>query len=371
MKSELSKHLFCACTILALSTTLVAAGPYIPGGPTGEPEYISYSDSRILGWATGITVNGYAAGTHVVAPFDNPSAALGPADPASTSDVVSLGRGGAITLTFDAPISNGPGVDFAVFENGFDIPGQGRFSELAYVEVASADTFIRFPNISLTPSPVTAFGTIDPTDIFGLAGKAPLGQGTAFDLDIFSAASLPDFDINAIRYVRIVDIIGDGRATDSIGNPIYDPFPTVDSAGFDLEAVAVLNQGSASPPPPPEEPPALTVDVPIPLVTWLLPPLLVGLGALRSQATSAKRLRLGQPSDATHIWCGDCSAWPSSAGAIIRWGRPLQGPTSSLAAVCRGHRTPGPPSASATIFLACLAASHPSGSATSGGRPNG
>ena len=46
-----------------------------------------------------------------------PAAALGaPDDPM----IVSLGDGGMATLTFDYPIRNGEGFDFAVFENSFD-----------------------------------------------------------------------------------------------------------------------------------------------------------------------------------------------------------------------------------------------------------
>jgi hypothetical protein len=40
-----------------------------------------------------------------------------------------------------------------------------------------------------------------------------------------------------------VDIVGDGTALDSFGSPIFDPYPTVGSAGFDLDGVAVMNQG--------------------------------------------------------------------------------------------------------------------------------
>ena len=41
--------------------------------------------------------------------------------------------------------------------------------------------------------------------------------------------------------IRLIDIVGDGSATDASGDPIYDPFPTVGSAGFDLDAVAVIH----------------------------------------------------------------------------------------------------------------------------------
>ncbi|MEZ4549679.1 MAG: hypothetical protein R2874_04140 [Desulfobacterales bacterium] len=53
----------------------------------------------------------------------------------SSFDVV-LGRGGSIILTFDPPVENGEGWDFAVFENSFN-----DFNlELAFVEVSSNGT---------------------------------------------------------------------------------------------------------------------------------------------------------------------------------------------------------------------------------------
>jgi hypothetical protein len=80
---------------------------------------------------------------------------------------------------------------------------------------------------------------VDPTQVDGFAGKYRQGFGTPFDLD--NLADDPNLDKNAVRYVRIVDIPGDGASLDTSGDPIYDPFPTTDSAGFDLDGVAVLN----------------------------------------------------------------------------------------------------------------------------------
>jgi hypothetical protein len=48
-------------------------------------------------------------------------------------------------------------------------------------------------------------------------------------------------DLGHITRVRIVDIVGDGSATGSFGNVIYDPHPTARTAGFDLDAIAVLH----------------------------------------------------------------------------------------------------------------------------------
>jgi hypothetical protein len=53
-------------------------------------------------------------------------------------------------------------------------------------------------------------------------------------------------DLDAIRFVRIVDIVGDRSRRDSFGHPIYDPTPTMISGGFDLDGVGVLH--AAGPP---------------------------------------------------------------------------------------------------------------------------
>src|SRR5437762_3542169 len=144
-----------------------------------------------------------------------PTQALGPAE-GNAFNIVSLGDGGQITLTFDAPIANGPGFDFAVFENAFN----DTFLELAYVEVSSDGTnFSRFGNTSLTPSPVPFVGAnVDATNLNNLAGKYRQGFGTPFDLS--------ELGLSQITQVRIVDIPGDGSRLDSSNHPIYDPYPT-------------------------------------------------------------------------------------------------------------------------------------------------
>lgn len=195
-----------------------------------------------------------------------------------------LGDGGSITLVFDPPIGNGPGFDFAVFENSFS----DTFLELAFVEVSSDGIhFTRFPNYSLTPAPVGGFGIMDARMIYGLAGKYRLGFGTPFDLqelaDAFHWAlskpvwegphsaefsqqyrdalvtTFPFLDLNNVRYVRIIDIIGDGSALDAEGFSIYDPHPTLITAGFDLSGVAVLNQAESNTP----------TALPTPSLTWV------------------------------------------------------------------------------------------------------
>lgn len=221
------------CTVLAAPCAVCHAGPYAPAAGQGGSTAIDKDDPNIIGWATGY--QDYVIGTNLDAAWQTPAKALGPATGGS-SDIVGLGRGGAITLTFDSPIADTAGFDFAVFENSFS----DTFLELAYVEVSSNGTdFFRFANDSLTPGAVGAFGSIDPTDVSGLAGKYRAGFGTPFDLaELAGVSGL--LDVAHVGYVRIVDVLGDGTSLDTSGDPIYDPYPTTGSAGFDLEAVAVL-----------------------------------------------------------------------------------------------------------------------------------
>ncbi len=208
-------------------------------GPAGTPDSdaVAADDDAISDWAAEAV--SYEAGEGVDEEWTHPEQAAGPAE-GSATDILCLGRGGAVVLAFEAPIQDGPGPDLAVFENSFS----DTFLELAFVEVSSDGlTFARFDAISLTPDPVAPYGTMDPALIHGLAGTVGKGFGTPFDLAALSshpAVLGGAVDLDAIHFVAIIDVVGDGGTTDSLGNPIYDPFPTAGSAGFDLDAVAVL-----------------------------------------------------------------------------------------------------------------------------------
>jgi hypothetical protein len=207
----------------------------------GEPESdaVALDDARITTWATGF-VDPVSWGSDVDSPWRDPEQALGPAQGTSL-DVVGLGNGGRIVLTFEPPIADGLGADLAVFENSFD----DTFLELGFVEVSSDGThFVRFDSAYLGQEPVSAFGRHEPSVVGGLAGKYRQGYGTPFDLSTLTgkpAVVQGAVDLGAIRFVGIVDIEGDGSVRDSFGNPIFDPTPTDGSGGFDLDAVAVLN----------------------------------------------------------------------------------------------------------------------------------
>lgn len=265
-----SAHVAVACAaavVLALASAPGHAGPFAPAAGTPGSTAVAADSTSIKSWATGYL--DYLPGPNVDAQFGNPAAALGSAAGRDVTDVVSLGDNGRITLTFSGAIFNGPGADFAVFENGF----MDTFLELAWVEVSSdGATFFSFPGISLTANPVTGFGTIDPTNLGpdldensgwtamgGFAGKYRIGYGTPFDLDLLK--TVPGLDVNNVRYVRLVDIVGDGSAKDSLeecrpplpgcgGHPIYDPYPTTGSGGFDLQGVGAINFVAAPVPEP-------------------------------------------------------------------------------------------------------------------------
>ena len=255
----------------------VRAGTYDP--QVGQPGSlgISYTSPSFREWASSVASiargpEDIADPNSPLASFGSPSNALGMAS-ASGGKVVSLGDGGSITLGFATPIADGPGADFAVFENGFLAGSSGlAYLELATVEVSSDGVhFFRFPDVSQTQatSQVGPFGLLDSTDLHDLAGKYVAGYGTGFDLSELAGVS-PDLNVNDVTEVRITDVVGsiDPRygTRDSLGNLINDPFPTeFASGGFDLNGVGVINMAAVP------EPSGLALGLPaigIALLAW-------------------------------------------------------------------------------------------------------
>ncbi len=291
---KLSLQLITGLIFLAASATLAEAGSYsaplgtqtgvpdapIPGfiGPEGagvapflsDPPSGNDYNPLFRAWATGY--QNYSPTSNPNS-FQNPALALGPVTAADDPnpvwfDIVSLGEvytsqigtvdPGEITLTFDAPIFDGPGADFAVFENGFEAPAGSPlvFAELAFVEVSTdGDHWVRFPAISNTPELSSSTAPIDATDVYNLAGKhvnnVDANQilqswGTPFDLSTLEThpdtqGVSPLVDLNNINYVKIIDIPGTGDIVDSEDNPIYDAHADDGTTnGFDLEALGVI-----------------------------------------------------------------------------------------------------------------------------------
>ncbi|MCP4451408.1 MAG: DUF4465 domain-containing protein [Planctomycetes bacterium] len=253
---------------------LADSAPYAdPGVPGFDPLKLEAIHPVFRAWATDY-VN-YHPGL-VSDAYATPDLALGEVTN-DNLDVVSLGdldadmiandeAPGQITLIFGDPndpndpnhIRNEAGDDFVVFENGFisswnvasfgSVAGQ-LLAELAFVEVSTNGVdFVRFPSISLVDYTLGAYGTLDPNRMTHLAGLHPNAYGdcfgTAFDLDaLLTHAAVKDglVDLQDIRFVRLVDIPGNGSFVDSAGHPIYDQWLTRNSGGFDLEAVGVLH----------------------------------------------------------------------------------------------------------------------------------
>jgi hypothetical protein len=162
-----------------------------------------------------------------------PNAVLGPPRGEETglaprADILSLGRGGQITIEMtDFIIADGEGPDFTVFENAFFIGGNREtpYSEPAVVSVSEdGRNFAKFDcdlaSPPLFPGCAGTFPTfsnpengIDPTD-------PDVSGGNQFDL--------ADVGLETARFVRITD--GGVRA-----------IAAAPSIGFDLDAVVVIN----------------------------------------------------------------------------------------------------------------------------------
>lgn len=141
-------------------------GQYAPGAEENGATAIHKDSSAIIAWANEATVTrGYLDIEDTLFTFNGSNRAsfgaaqnaVGPAE-GNAMDVVSLGDGGEAVLYFNGPILNGPGADFAVFENSF----ASDYLELAYVEVSSDGVnFVRFPSHSLTQTQlqISGFGS--------------------------------------------------------------------------------------------------------------------------------------------------------------------------------------------------------------------
>ncbi len=223
---------------------------YAPQAGVPGSTAISATSTVFTGWATQCNVaRGYlnidSPALGAVTSGDS-SLAIGAPD----HYVVSLGDSGIATLTFAFPIYDGPGPDFAVFENGFPNPANDSqaFLELAFVEVSSDGIrYVRFPANSLTEinTQIPGSGVYMYANLVNnLAGKYISNYGTPFDLQ--ELADSPGLDVTHITHVRLVDVIGstgNHASHDINGRVINDPYPTqFATGGFDLDAVGAIHQ---------------------------------------------------------------------------------------------------------------------------------
>lgn len=213
-----------------------------PVGQTGTTAL--YKDSSVfIGWASFCNVT---RGLQDISNASGGYASIGDSSKATglpDNSVVSLGDGGFAICTFQNPLANGPGPDFAVFENSFS----DDYLEFGFVEVSSDGVnFFRFAatsNIQDT-SQTGPFAMSDATLVNNLAGKYKALYGTPFDLQELQGTA--GLNINAITHVKIIDVVGSinpAYATyDQSGHKINDPWPTAfASSGFDLDAVGVIH----------------------------------------------------------------------------------------------------------------------------------
>jgi hypothetical protein len=135
-------------------------------------------------------------------------------------DVVSLGNGGSIVVGFDHNgIVDGPGPDFVVFENPFEIDEDSVFAELGTVEVSDDGVdWVAFPCAASEP-PYDRCAGHQPVERDGGDGPVDpaLDGGDAFDLG--------EVGLERARLVRVVD------REDLVG---------LDGV-FDLDAVGIIH----------------------------------------------------------------------------------------------------------------------------------
>ena len=218
-------------------------GSYVPAAGQIGTTAMHKDSSSFVAWATNCSVKrGYQQindSTLGKASLGDSTNVYGKAN----GTVVSLGDGGEAILNLYQSLHNGPGPDFAIFENGFN----SSFLELAFVEVSSDGIhFFRFPANSETQDSIQigTFGAVDATNINNLAGKYQVNYGTPFDLDELPNDSL--LNKFAVTHIKVIDVVGTisnlYSTIDTAGNKINDPWPTpFASSGFDLDAVGLIH----------------------------------------------------------------------------------------------------------------------------------
>jgi|HubBroStandDraft_6_1064221.scaffolds.fasta_scaffold260819_2 hypothetical protein len=148
-----------------------------------------------------------------------------------SSDVLTLGGGGEITFGFGGnAIVDGPGADFILFENPFDIAGDpdDPYAEPGEVSVSDdAQTWVTFP------CSYKEGDTFEISHYTGCAGWHPVLSNPDNGISPFDPATaggdafdLAEIGVTHARYVRVRDVSFRG------GTP---------KEGFDLDAAVILH----------------------------------------------------------------------------------------------------------------------------------
>lgn len=246
MEKCLNKVLIFLGVFGLLNKAVIGQGPFAPAAEEPGSTAIFKDSSIFNSWALqGEVSRGYMQMNDTTLGYTTAGEveyAFGPPD----LQTISLGDGGSFTFEVQGRVFNGPGFDFAVFENSFD----GEFLELATVAVSSnGEDFVQFPCTTFTSTnqQVGTYGYLDPTNLYGFAGKYKGFYGTPFDLEeLILVDTAMALDLQNIRYIRIEDVVGSiesgiGRKDDR-GVYINDPFPTgFASGGFDLDALGFMH----------------------------------------------------------------------------------------------------------------------------------
>lgn len=222
---------------VAIAATVLALACVVVGRAHADPcldDVVSYTAGQNGGYNAGAP----GTGTDDLLPDVVLGTPRGLGLGAGSLDVVSLGNGGSITVAFaDNRIVDGPGPDFTIFENAFNSPGLGIFTEVGVVAVSEDGVnFVEFPH--------GAGGQ----DLAGLAGRTPVyANGDTNDVDPRDPAvsggdqfDLATVGLTSARYLRITD---PGASIDDVGN--HFPTPGAGKSGFDLDAaIAIHSEGT-------------------------------------------------------------------------------------------------------------------------------
>ena len=149
---------------------------------------------------------------------------------AASTDVVSLGDGGQIVLSFDDnAIVDGPGPDLRIFENPFRNGPSQFFREAGFMEL-SPDGLVwtRLPWDAASFAGLAGFNPVFANPINEIDPRTDAAGGDTFDL--------ADAGLAEVRFVRIVD---PGAMVADPGNVF--PIRGVGKSGFDLDAMVALS----------------------------------------------------------------------------------------------------------------------------------